>query len=303
MRAGVFCKSGKWIEVGQWLCDGLARHGYEATRIVSFDGRDFLPEYDLYVMVGRLGVCAPALKFCEMQDRPNYLFVDHAYTAGGRWKYCRITHNALQQWWQEDRPDDRWDAYRAVSGDSIQPWREGGEYVLLSGISKYEEMGGQFTKATWVEAMAGAISKAMPGVEVMYRPKPVLYYDGTAKLPDELDVQEAVTILSSHGIRSRLSIPGRQTLQEALSEAMVFVADQSAGLNEALLQGVPIASGGKSAASPLDSAELAPSRFPDPARLEWISSLCYGQWAFEELAGGEWVEETLEKCPPLAPCL
>ena len=189
----------------------------------------------------------------------DWYWVDNAYFDRGRGSFYRVTRNALQADGR-GRPD--WRRFAAL-GVGIQPWRKGGEHVLVVEQSEdYLRLCCGFAPGAWLEETVCAIARATDRPVMIRR----WSRDKRAAMAD---------------------------LGKALEGCWALVTHTSAAANEALAAGVPAFCTGACAASPLASADVwkieSPER-PD-GRAEWAAALAGAQWTVDELRlGAPWTE-------------
>lgn len=173
-----------------------------------------------------------------------YLFVDRAYFGGGaKSGRMRITFGAYQQHWMSHRPVAReW-------GVTLQPWREGGEFVMVVPPSpQVEDLFGIRWGRDWMPRIRSVR-------EIRISPKA------------DRDVSP---------------------LSERLKGCYAVVTWSSNVAVEAICAGVPAYTSAESAAAPVagDISRFSGQPVPAPAREAWFRSLCHGQFTVEEVASG-----------------
>lgn len=189
------------------------------------------------------------LKAVRSSGEP-YLFVDRAYFGGGaKSGRMRITYGAYQQHWIASKPVARdW-------GVELQPWREGGEFVMVVPPSPEVE---SLFGVHWERDHMPRIRAAVAHRKMVVSPK------------SDRDVSP---------------------LSERLRGCAGVVTWSSNVAVEAICAGVPAWTSTESAAAPV-SADLlkVQAGMPiNPARVDreaWFRSLCWAQFTIDEVGSG-----------------
>lgn len=182
----------------------------------------------------------------------TWYYGDHAYFR--RSEYFRITRNA---WQETDIPyglvsDDRWNRL----GIPIEPWKKGGDHIVVCVPSPHFGARQNFNTGDWVEHVKEVLRQ--------YTNRPII-------------MREKPKI--SNGIGP---------LSEALNGAHALICHRSNAAVEALMMGYPVFTLRKCAAWPLARHQLSDIEnpyYPDH-RLQLAAHLANRQWTLSEVASG-----------------
>lgn len=305
MNVGIAIRGGFWLDIAKDWEQGLLKLDVPCRLIKSHDLDSYrlaqLKDVDVVVCFGRLGLPGAAiLQACRLGQQ--WIYVDHAYF--GRYRYIRVAVNALY-WLPEGLPEPDWDRWReqkAALGIQIQPWREPGEWILLTGAGV---MPPDWTWDGWLRHSIAQVAQATSR-PIRYRPKPSFHVpseeapEGTVGDPVTDEIRVAEQALKATGRKWEVSCPARQTLAGALWDARAIVTLHSNACLDALVLGVPGVVLGQAPAKSISGTSWAdlenPPRLPDPARETLFARLAGIQFTKAEIASGlPWQR--------LAPCL
>lgn len=230
---------------------GLARHGVPVER---FDG-GYIPSADVVCCWGwRNG------KVYRASER-QVLVAERGYV-GDRFAWTSLGWNGLNGRATFPTGDGlRWEKHFA---GLIQPWKSGGEYVLLAGqVEGDQSLAGVNIKSWYAEAAAAMTAYGLP---VYFRPHPEAVRRG-----QQTHVKGAPVL--------------RGSLADALSGAAVVVTYNSNTGVDAVLAGVPtVACDRGSMAWDVTGHEIGETVTPD--RTEWAHRIAWAQWEMSEIADG-----------------
>lgn len=248
------------IETGKKKSEDLAeamRAGWPQRAMIVRDP-EAVPEGFAPIFIGMRPQIAALIHGCREAERP-FLTIDNGYfrpyKQGG---YFRATVNALQvsapgtaEWGEQDPA--RWNALNL----DIEPWRGGGDHILLvlQSESWYQMVLGE-KRVLWVHRATNRIAQHT-GRTIRIRDKPLKGRPPVAALEDDLRDCHAVAGLSS-ALLLEAQRRGFQTLAIGESAASHLAA--------------PI--------SRLDAGDWRPERAPHFA---WLAN---NQWTAEEMASG-----------------
>jgi hypothetical protein len=151
-----------------------------------------------------------------------------------------------------DSPGDRAEKLKVV----LQPWRQGGEHILLCGQVPWDASVDHISFNAWLSMKREAIGR-VTGRPVRFRPHPQIAKPDMSLEEDLEDCWTVVTFNSNTGV-------------------------------DAVLRGVPVfADDAGSMAYPVANKDISQIENPQtPERTQWLSNLAYTQWTPEEMRQG-----------------
>jgi len=234
----------------QALWAGFTRHGIAAM----ISDQDVPSASDLEV-VWSINY-TQTIAACERERRP-YLVAELGYL-GHRESHVSLAYNGLKRLGDHMTDDgglpERWLPWAAM----MQPWRSGGDVVIIMGQLPGDTACRGVHLATWYAAAVREASSWGVG-NVIVRPHPRAAKSSRTLAHDLERAACAVTLNSNAGV-------------------------------DAILAGVPtIATDARSMAWDVSMHELAPQVLtqPEPDRHAWGQRLASSQWTHEEMASGE----------------
>lgn len=241
--------------IAGWMEEGLARHGL----------RTIIEPFRSKVRTKRVACWGWRKGLALRQSGHDVLVMERAYL-GDRFHYTALGWNGLNgraDFRNENVPSDRWERlFRPL----MQPWKDGGEYVLLMGQVRGDmSLAGQ-DLGIWYAETAAKCAKAY-GLPVMFRPHPVSVKRNDAKCP-----------------RGASLING--TLEDALAGAAVVVTYNSNSATDAVMAGVPTVTCDPGAMAWAVTGHSI-GEIAKPDREDWGRRLAYCQWSPEEIQSGE----------------
>lgn len=226
----------------------------------------------------------PAFRNCVPVSETNKITADQTYLVVGPWKYTpeqqiifnhgkylhydkgyifnnkvpntfRLTYNSLQESKIFDCDDARIKEFNVV----IKPWKKTGDYILIVApdefpVRYYTRLQNEFEWAMWCK---GELRK---------------YTD------------RKIFIRHKEKRKQRIHDP----LDLYLKDAWAVVTHQSLACIESILEGVPVFNLAPSCCNKMalqDLSKIEEPFYPDN-RWEWIKSLSYGQFTYEEIYNG-----------------
>lgn len=219
------------------------------------------------------GMAAPLNRiFAEArEDGRTAIYVDLGYWGrheGGRYRgFHKVCINGRHPtaYFQKRQHDY---SRAAALGVKIEPWRPGGDHILLAGMSGKSSHVDGFEPNQWereaIEALRAATSRT-----IIYRPKP----SWKAAVP------LAGTTFS----------PKTQPLEEVLQNCHAVVTHHSNVAVDAIVSGIP-AFCQEGVGAPLSKHSLAgidtPFRPGDDERRQWVADIAWTQFSIAEMATG-----------------
>lgn len=247
--------------VGEAFIEGVNRSGDRGVMAAKNASR--VPDADVVVVFGVK--CRKVWHAARALGRRT-VFVDRGYLRSPHQFRVAVDDHNPTAWLEVANCSP--DRARAV-GFRLEPWRRGGDYVLLAGSSAKYHLWHDLPHPTeYAQAIADQL-RAM-GLSVLYRPKPG--WDG--KRP----------------IRGAAYQRGRQGILDPLRSANCLITHGSNACIEALLAGVPCVALGNAVVRPISSTSLAdavnPRRANDADRWRLLCNLAWTQFSPREMAGG-----------------
>jgi len=165
----------------------------------------------------------------------------------------------------EGSPADRWKQL----GVELQPWKEGGEYILVCGQVPWDASVQHTDYKRWVIKTLIRLPK-FTDIPIVFRPHPL---QKTA-----IDVRHL----------KHVKIDCEGTLQEAVQKAATVVTFNSNSGVEAVIEGVPVVTCDKgSMVYEIANNDIERVDNPlTPARRAWAYNLAYTQWTRDEMKKG-----------------
>jgi len=240
-----------WLDA---MAQGIKRHGINVER---------LTEMEIH-LAGDVAVCwgwRIGLELFRPNPVANVLVMERGYIGNRRsWSGCGWNGlNGRADFVNENSPPDR---FADNFADLMQPWKDGGDYILLMGQVPGDQSVAHLDIRGWYQAAIEACSALdMP---VMFRAHPMA---GSTPTPD-----------GAIGLSGELS--------SALAGAAAVITCNSNSGVDAALAGVPVYA--------LDEGSMAwdvarhdvtqdPIR---PDRSQWASNLAYAQWNLYDVQTG-----------------
>lgn len=247
--------SNPWLDA---IAEGIRKHGANVER-ATYQTPVGAPDVAVLYGVGQKDLIA------SLQARGTRCLIMEMGYVGDRNKYQSLLFDGLNGKGMHPKVTDggaRWDR---LFGHHMQPWREGGKYVLIAGQWHKDQSVRHLNCDSWYREAAKA-AKAH-GLPVRFRQHPV--YGRSMPHP-------------------RVDIPLlKSTEADAISgAALVCTINSNFGV-VAALAGVPVC-----ATDPGSMAwDIATHNVGDtpirPDRTEWAHNLAFAQWTIEEMASGE----------------
>lgn len=247
--------SNPWLDA---LAEGISKHGADVTRAAYSDDVG-TPDVAVLYGVGQKELIA------SLQARGTRCLIMEMGYVGDRNKYQSLLFDGLNGKGMHPKATDggaRWDR---LFGHHMQPWREGGKYVLIAGQWHKDQSVRHLNCAAWYDAAHTAAQ--VHGLPVRFRRHPA--YGRSIAHP-------------------RIDIPQLTGTEEAAisNAALVCTINSNFGVISALA-GVPVC-----ATDPGSMAwDVATHNVGDapirPDRTEWAHNLAFAQWTIEEMASGE----------------
>lgn len=240
------------VENGTLMANGLARHG---INVFLCDPSQINLDCDFLVCWGwAIG------QEIAKQDK-NVLIMERGFVGNRReWTSCGWNGlNGRAVFCNEFSPSDRWDSYFA---NMMEPWRSGGDYVLVMGqVLGDQSLIGVDIQAWYSEAVNQ--TKAKWPYPVMFRPHPM---DMSGYKPQGVEVGDGdLAVVLSHA-------------------ALVVTFNSNSGVDAALSGAATVAMDEGSMAWPVASHDYEACLYPD--RQQWVNDLAYAQWSQVEMASG-----------------
>jgi len=191
----------------------------------------------------------------------------------------------------EGMPPDRWAMLSERLGIELQPWRTGGEYILLCAQVPWDAQVQDGNHLAWLEATARKIREHTDR-PILFRPHPKAYRrrDPYGELSHEFR-----SIVETGDI----SREPATTFEDDLENAHAVVCYNSNVATLATVAGVPVFTGAPCLADPMACRDMSliedTARTPahDDARRQWAANLAYKQWHTDEFRDGlPWVHLT-----------
>ena len=178
----------------------------------------------------------------------------------------------------EGMPSDRWDAL----GIELQPWRTGGEYVLLCAQVPWDAQVDDGNHLEWLENTVREI-RANTDRPILFRPHPKAYRHGDPyrSLPGDPWREMGVRFED----RSK---PPTTTFEQDLKGAHAVVCYNSNVAVLSTIAGVPVFTGAPCLADPIACSDLSYIEhggcnvFMAGHREQWSWNLAYRQWNLSE---------------------
>jgi hypothetical protein len=259
-------RSGHAKKLCKAFAEGIPLSGRDTCKLRA-DTEHNMSGFDAALLWGFTSPCQKVIQSCVEAGKP-WVYLDLAYWS--RHDHFKVTlNNRHPAGYLMDRamPDDRFKRLKLT----VEPWRKGGTYVLVAGMSG---------KAAWSwgqgpqEYDRNIVTQLRKVTKrpIVYRPKP--------------SYREAKPIAGSTFDRSQE--PGHY--DKLVAEAWCVVTHHSNVGVDALLAGVPVFTR-YGAAMHLALADSAiESRLEDPwypdGREQWAANLAYCQWTVAEMADG-----------------
>ena len=271
------------------LLDALAR-GAEASGAVV-ETRDLFREInnrvirraDAHLVYSRMyNFADKVINKCNYLGKP-VLVIDSGYVRRGEYYAVGLGGiNYEADFKNSNSPADRFNAL----GVEIKPWREGGEYVLLCG-QRAIDITLPCRPCKWAAVMRDVV-RSVTDLPILYRPYP----------------SEPAAYARIGG-----ALPSRGSLEDDLAGAALLVTHTSNVVVQALLDGIPCVTTGKSVADRVVSIGLKPEPEPPlpawargkaalirhmqdaprhtlPDRTQFFHDLAYAQWTKDEMESG-----------------
>lgn len=213
------------------------------------------------------------IKIMEQQraNRADFLVMERGYI-GDRKQWTSLGFNGLNGradfQLNGSMPGDRW--HRYFGDDWLRPWKENGRHILLIGQVVGDASVKNINFRQWLIGMVILIQHYYPGVEIRYRPHPIVL----ERSPDSVKPIEG-TILST------------RSLTEDLKDAGCAVTYNSNTGVDAILAGVPTVAvdpGSMVYHLAMHNINEQPIR---PDRTQWAYNMAYCQWSSEEIQNGD----------------
>lgn len=224
------------------------------------------PEHDVAIFYG----LANGLRvvFDQYKAFRKAVYIDLGYWKRhkrSRWdgnhKLALNSRHATAYFQARPKPSDRFEA----SGLTVRPWRDGGNHILVAGMSAKAAACERLGAEVWERRTVAELRKITKR-PIIYRPKP--NWDGARPIPG-----------STFG--------KGQSLEEALHDCHAVVTHHSNVAVDALLAGIPCIcpEGVASALSGHALTQIESPPMPD-GREQWAYDLAYTQYSVDEMRGG-----------------
>lgn len=179
----------------------------------------------------------------------------------------------------EDSPPDRWEALCKREGVSLKTWGARGDEILLCAQVPWDAQVQDGDHLQWLEDTIRILRNGTDR-PIRFRPHPKAYRksDPYARLSTEARAKLAPADLRR---------APTTTFEEDLENAWAVVCFNSNTATLAILEGVPVFTGGQSNADPIACRELDLIEYPeqhDPGagRDQWAFDMAYKQWNQQE---------------------
>lgn len=179
----------------------------------------------------------------------------------------------------ENMPPDRWEMFERDGVATLEPWRTGGDYILLCAQVPWDAQVDDGNHIAWLEKTAKQI-RQHTDKPILFRPHPKAYRRGNpyGDLPDEF-----WRIVDAADIR----VPPPTTFDDDLTAAAAVVCFNSNVATLAVLAGVPTFVSAPCNAWPVafrmdDLRHLDSWGLVLPSRKQWACNLAYKQWSVDE---------------------
>ena len=196
----------------------------------------------------------------------DVLVMERGYL-GDRFKWTSLCWNGLNGYGAfPPTPHDGGERFNTHHGYLMQPWRDGGDYVLIIGqVPGDASLKGRDLRPWYADCARRA---KVFGLPIVFRPHPLAHRRGGV-----------------HAVPGTVMQQG--TLGEALAGAAVTIVYNSNTAVESVLAGVPtICMDRGSMAYDMCSHDFdAPLIRPD--RMQWAHTLAWRQWSLDEISSGE----------------
>lgn len=252
------------VQAAEALCDGLRAAGHEARYTTSRRATT------------RLVACWGWRKGQELRHRGHDVLVMERGYLGDREVWHSLGWNGLngRATFNESMADP--ERFRFHHGHRAQPWKDGGDYVLLIGqVPGDMSLAGKDLRKWYADTASEA--REHYGLPVVFRQHPVALERGLF-----------------------MEVPGVEQdagdLGSALESAAVVVTWNSNTAVDAVLAGVPAITYDRgSVAWEVTGHAIGAEQKPD--REDWLARLAWKQWTLAEMASGEAADCIMEVCP------
>lgn len=191
---------------------------------------------------------------------------------GDRFHWTSLAWNGLNG--RATFPEYPADSSRFEKHFSMQPWKQGGDYVLIAGQVPGDASLQGINLMPWYTDAARKAREAY-GLPVLFRPHPQVAARGYKQKPGHTE-------------------PSTGTLAEALAGAAVVITWNSNTGVDSVLAGVPTVTGDEgSMAREVTGHEIGEMVRPD--REAWAHRLAWRQWTMDEIVSGEALVGLLKK--------
>ncbi len=244
------------------FAQGAARMGWQFEHTTELH---IVPRADLLLAYGWLN-----REMFEAYHRAglHYVYADLGYWArkrdrndyGGHHKLVVNGRHATGYFQRHPRPGDR-----LQLAPPLQPWRSGGQNVIIAGLSAKGAIGHGMRPMAWENEVIAKLRK-LTDRPLVYRPKP--------------------SWKDARPIQGTIFSPGDKPIEAELAEAHALVTVSSNAALDALAAGVPVhALEGLASvmSTPLEQIEQ-PLR-PE-GRKQWLQDVSYCHWTRAEVASG-----------------
>jgi len=237
---------------------GLERHGI----ICAYGGYDTpsIRAHDFAVIWG-----APAKQSAVAQASPHLLVMERGHLPD-RMHYASCGWDGLARRGRYAQVDDGGARWRERWGQLLEPWRSGGEYVLLIGQVPGDSALGGLDVGAWIQDMVRQLVTL--GRQVRVRPHPMVHRPERTLAGDLAGAALCVTFNSTAGVEAVLAGVPTVTLEEG---AMAW--DVTGHALDAVVR---------------------------PAREAWAHALAWTSYTLEEIAAGvpwEHLAAVMEEAP------
>lgn len=246
------------MQNAQALRDGLRRHGVAATLVHSHES----------VRTDTVACWGWRRGAWHRELGRDVLVLERGYL-GDRFAWTSVGWNGLNGRARFAHCDDAGERFQQNHGHLLQPWRSGGDYVLIVGqVPGDAALGGRCLRSWYAEQAERA--STMYGLPVRFRPHPLAARRGGPS-----------------------SVPGAETMTGELRDALrgaalVATFNSNAGV-DAILAGRPaVAMDEGSMVHGVALADMPASLdAPEPARLAHLHRMAWAQFTLEEIASGD----------------